>query len=127
VRDAGSGVREGGGLMAAEYLWGMCIDEFEKPVQVESFKPSQVWEGGAEGDGWVVLQLPGTYEANRQKYSGQMRKTEVKKALPRESSGGAGERASKGIGGQRPPGFYSCPFRPFGPTKPPWPGESRTQ
>ena len=43
MRDAGSGVREGGGLMAAEYLWGMCIDEFEKPVQVESFKPSQVW------------------------------------------------------------------------------------
>ena len=27
------------------------------PVQVESFKPSQAWEGGAEGDGWVVLQL----------------------------------------------------------------------
>ena len=73
MRDAGSGVREGGGLMAAEYLWGMCIDEFEKPVQVESFKPSQVWEGGAEGDGWVVLQLPGINEANDKKYKRKVR------------------------------------------------------
>ena len=43
MRDAGSGVREGGGLMAAEYLWGMCIDEFEKPVQVGMFKAPQAY------------------------------------------------------------------------------------
>jgi len=29
------GLREGGGLMAAEYIWGMCTDEFEKPVNQE--------------------------------------------------------------------------------------------
>jgi len=26
-------------------------------VGMLSFKPSQAWEGGAEGDGWVVLQI----------------------------------------------------------------------
>jgi len=43
--------------MRHEYRWGIYTDEFEKTVQVETFKPSQAWEGGAEGDGWVVLQL----------------------------------------------------------------------
>lgn len=31
MRDTGNGVREGGGLTAAEYLWGMYTGEVEKP------------------------------------------------------------------------------------------------
>jgi len=57
IRNWGLGIREGAGLMPREYRWGMYTGEWEKPVHVESFKPSQVWEGGAEGDGWGVLQL----------------------------------------------------------------------
>ena len=45
------------GTVLHKFIWGFCTGEFEIPVQVELFKPSQAWEGGAEGDGWVVLQL----------------------------------------------------------------------
>ena len=47
----------GAALMRHKFIWRFCTGEFEIPVQVELFKPSQAWEGGAEGDGWVVLQL----------------------------------------------------------------------
>ena len=40
--NAGCGVREGGGLMAADYLWGFCAGECEIPVQVETVKPPEV-------------------------------------------------------------------------------------
>ena len=43
------GVREGSGLMAADYLWGFCTGEFEMPVQVETFQAPQVWGAVAEG------------------------------------------------------------------------------
>jgi hypothetical protein len=51
-------------------------------------------------------------------YPGKMRKTVVRQALPRESSGGAGERAlkKKAAFGRRD--SIPCPFRPFGPASP---------
>ena len=39
IRGAGCGVREGGGLMVADYLWGFCTGECEIPVQVETSSP----------------------------------------------------------------------------------------
>ena len=38
-RDAGCGVRGGGGLMAADYLWGLCTGGCEIPVQVVTVRP----------------------------------------------------------------------------------------
>ena len=45
---SGCGMREGSGLMAADYLWGFCTGEFEMPVQVETFQAPRVW-GAASG------------------------------------------------------------------------------
>ena len=41
VRDAGCGVREGGGLMAAEYLWGFCTGGFEKIFKSKRHRPPE--------------------------------------------------------------------------------------
>ena len=43
VRDAGSGVREGVGLMADDYIWEIIIDNVENPVQVKTFKAPRAW------------------------------------------------------------------------------------
>jgi len=49
-RGAGCGVREGGGLMAAEFIWGMYAGVREKPMQVETFKAPQAWGAVCEAD-----------------------------------------------------------------------------
>ena len=45
---SGCGMREGSGLMAADYLWGFCTGEFEMPVQVETFQAPRVWGAASE-------------------------------------------------------------------------------
>ena len=50
IGEWGLGIRGGGGLTAAEYIWGMCAGECEKPVQVETFKAPQAWGAVCEAD-----------------------------------------------------------------------------
>jgi hypothetical protein len=50
VRDAGSGVREGVGLMADDYIWEITIDNVENPVQVKTFKAPRAWGADREAD-----------------------------------------------------------------------------
>ena len=56
IRGAGCGVREGGGLMAAEYLWGFCTGGFEKIFKSKRHRPPE--PGGSErSEQGVVLPL----------------------------------------------------------------------
>ena len=59
-----------------------------------------------------------TYEADDETYSGKV-PLSVRCELSLGRAPQRGERASKGKGGLWPLGFHPCPFRPFGPTKPP--------
>jgi len=50
ARDAGSGVREGVGLMADDDIWEITIDNVENPVQVKTFKAPRAWAADREAD-----------------------------------------------------------------------------